>query len=221
LTGYPGSGKTILSANFIYEGATRYGEPGVYACFAESKKTFIREMNKFGWDFEALTHENHFAILDLSIASDIDIQSSLNLIMEAVMKIHARRLVIDSITALSVGLKSRLEKRQLIRLLYKLVQKVDCTTIMITDMPWGTERIGEDIEEFIVDGIILLQGRYDEMGLLRRQLRVLKMRETEHALGTFEYKIEKNGIEIDVEPKVKGRSRTREHRGRKLTVEEA
>ncbi|MBS7620371.1 hypothetical protein KEJ21_06995 [Candidatus Bathyarchaeota archaeon] len=55
LTGGPGVGKTILSARFIYEGATKYGDPGVYACFAETKKTFIRNMQNFDVNFETLT----------------------------------------------------------------------------------------------------------------------------------------------------------------------
>jgi len=195
-TGCPGAGKTTLSARFIYEGATTYGEHGVYACFAESKKMFMREMARFGWDFEDLTREKLVSILDLSIATEIEVQMVLNQIMDAVMRNRAKRLVVDSITALSVGLKSTLERRRLIRLLYKLVQKAGCTTIMITDMPWGTEKIGEGMEELIADGIVLFQSRYDETGLLRRYLRILKMRATKHVLETLEYSIGEKGIEI-------------------------
>ncbi|MEB3860231.1 MAG: KaiC domain-containing protein, partial [Desulfurococcales archaeon] len=30
VAGHPGSGKTVFSAKFLYEGATRWGEPGLY-----------------------------------------------------------------------------------------------------------------------------------------------------------------------------------------------
>ena len=51
LAGNPGAGKTILSSNFIYQGAL-LDEPGVYACFAETRKRLIQDMKKFGIDFE-------------------------------------------------------------------------------------------------------------------------------------------------------------------------
>ena len=41
LAGNPGAGKTILSSNFIYDGALNHDEPEVYACFAETRKRLI------------------------------------------------------------------------------------------------------------------------------------------------------------------------------------
>jgi len=41
LAGNPGPGKTILSSNFIYSGAILDEEPGVYACFAETRRRLI------------------------------------------------------------------------------------------------------------------------------------------------------------------------------------
>jgi circadian clock protein KaiC len=196
LAGGPGAGKTILSAKFLHEGALQYGEPGVYVCFAETKRMFIRDMKNFGMDFEALALENRVSILDLSIGAEIEVQSALNQIMEAVTSIRARRLVIDSITAMSMGLKSELEKRRMIHLLYKIIQNLGCTTIMITDMPYGTSRIGGGIEEFIADGIVMMQTSYDNGGVLKRHLRILKMRGTNHGHKTYEYTIRNNGVEI-------------------------
>ncbi|MCL6578980.1 MAG: AAA family ATPase [Candidatus Bathyarchaeota archaeon] len=198
LAGGPGAGKTILSAKFLHEGALKYGEPGVYVCFAETKRMFIRDMKNFGMDFEALALENRVSILDLSIGAEIEVQSALNQIMEAVTSIRARRLVIDSITAMSVGLKSELEKRRMIHLLYRIIQNSGCTTIMITDMPYGTNRIGGGIEEFIADGIMMMQTSYNSEGVLRRHLRILKMRGTNHGQKTYEYTIGDNGVEINV-----------------------
>jgi len=38
LAGAPGTGKTIFSAKFIYEGAVRYDEPGVFLNFLRLRK---------------------------------------------------------------------------------------------------------------------------------------------------------------------------------------
>ncbi len=197
LTGGPGAGKTILSAKYIHEGATKYGEPGVYACFAETSRTFMTVLRTFGMDFQALTLEKSVSILDLYIGSEIEVQLALNKILDAVTSLHARRLVIDSVTAMSIGLKGEIEKRNLIHMLYKLIQASGCTTIVITDMPYGTIRIGESAEEFIADGIILMEGHYDDEGVLRRRLRILKMRGTNHTLRTHEYAIDEKGIRIE------------------------
>lgn len=37
LAGNPGTGKTVFGAQFLYRGASVYGEPGVYVSFAESR----------------------------------------------------------------------------------------------------------------------------------------------------------------------------------------
>lgn len=196
LAGNPGAGKTLLSARFIYEGAVKDGEPGVYACFAETKDRFIQNMKMFGMDFESLTSKGMVSILDLSIGTEEEVQSALNLVFEAITKLRARRLVIDSITAMSIGLKNEFEKRYLIRLLYRLIQRTGCTTITVTDIPWGSQRIGESVEEFVADGIILMENRYDDDGVLRRYIKVLKMRGTNHAKRTYRYVINENGVEI-------------------------
>jgi circadian clock protein KaiC len=190
LAGSPGAGKTVFSAGFIYKGAVDHGEPGVYVCFAESREKFLRDMKRFGMDFEPLIRKGKVAVLDLSLGTEVDVQSALNQILEAITTLGAKRLVIDSITGVFAGVKSELEKRHILRLIYRLVQKTGCTTIIIADMPWGSKTIGSGIEEFIADGIILMESQYND-GTLERRIRVLKMRGTEHTMKTHKYRIDK------------------------------
>ncbi|MEM2046919.1 MAG: ATPase domain-containing protein, partial [Candidatus Jordarchaeales archaeon] len=44
LSGPPGSGKSVMSAQFIYNGAVKYGEAGLYVNFSESRGDFMRNM---------------------------------------------------------------------------------------------------------------------------------------------------------------------------------
>ena len=198
LAGSPGAGKTVLSAGFVYRGAVDYGEPGVYVCFAESRDKFIRDMKNFGMDFEPLIRKGKVAVLDLSLGTEVDVQSALSQILEAVTSLGAKRLVIDSITGVFAGVKSELEKRHILRLLYRLVQKTGCTTVVIADMPWGSGKIGSGIEEFIADGIILMESQFNN-GTLKRHIKVLKMRGTEHTLKAHKYSISREGI-ADITP---------------------
>jgi len=197
LAGNPGAGKTILSSNFIYQGALN-DEPGVYACLAETRKRLIQDMRKFDIDFEPLIRRRKIEVLDLSIGSETEVQSSLNQIFEAITTLRAKRLVVDSIAAMAMGLETEFEKRHLIRLLYRLILKTGCTTLAITDIPWNSQKIGESIEEFVADGIVLMEHFYDESTYLKRQLRITKMRGTNHSRKTHRYTISAEGLDIEM-----------------------
>ena len=196
LAGNPGAGKTILSSRFIYEGALN-DYPGVYACFAETRKRLIQDMKKFGIDFEPLIRRRKLEILDLSIGSETEVQSALNQIFETITTLRAKRLVVDSIAAMAMGFETEFEKRHLIRLLYRLILKTGCTTIAITDIPWNSDKIGESIEEFVADGVILMEHHYDEVETLKRHIRITKMRGTNHSRKTHKYIINESGLKID------------------------
>lgn len=197
IAGNPGAGKTILSSKFIYD-SVKNGEPGVYACFAETRSRLIQDMSKFDIDFDSMIRRRKIEVLDLSIGSETDVQSALNLIFETINSLKATHLVIDSIAAMAMGLETDFEKRHLIRLLYRLILKTGCTTIAITDIPWNTNRIGESIEEFVADGIILMEHYYDEDDNLKRRLRITKMRGTNHSKKTHTYTIDEKGLQIIV-----------------------
>jgi len=196
VAGSPGAGKTTFAAQFLYEGASKLGERGIYVCFAETRNSLVRNLLRFGWDFEKLEREGRVLILDLSTTKESGIQSNLNLILDKINDMGAKRLVIDSFTAFSMALGEPADIRFLIHLLYRFLQKIGCTTIMISDTPWGSQRIGSGVEEFIADGIILMQTQFDENGNLRRTLSILKMRSTNHSRKTHEYEITDSGIQI-------------------------
>jgi circadian clock protein KaiC len=196
IAGGPGAGKTTFSAQFLYEGAVRFGEKGVYACFAETRNSFLRAMLRFGWNFERLESEGMCAILDLSTSKEAGIQSNLDVILSQVTSMKAKRLVIDSFTAMSMALKEAIDIRYLVHLLYQFLQKVGCTTILISDTPWGSEKIGSGIEEFIADGIMLMNTYFDEEGISKREIRIIKMRSTNHSGRTHKYVITDKGVDI-------------------------
>jgi len=198
IAGSPGAGKTTFAAQFLLTGAQNAYERGVYVCFAETKTTLIKNLQRFGWDFQALESQGKVAILDLTTTEEPGIQANLNTILETIRKLEAKRLVIDSFTAFSMAISQPANIRFLIHLLYKFLQRIGCTTIVITDVPWGTQRIGSGVEEFIADGIILMESYFDGNGELKRRMRILKMRATDHSRMTHEYEITPDGIRIHV-----------------------
>jgi len=162
VAGSPGAGKTTVAAQFIFEGITQFKERGLYVCFAETKDSLVRNLLRFGWDFRKLERQGKIGILDLSTTKEPGIQSNLNLILDKINDMDAKRLVIDSFTAFSMALTEPTDIRFLIHLLYRFLQKVGCTTIMISDTPWGSQRIGSGVGEFIADWIILMQTKFSK-----------------------------------------------------------
>ena len=65
VAGGSGSGKTIFSTQFIYNGASQYGEKGVYATFEEDSRTLKRNMLRFGFDLGELEQKSAIRVVDL------------------------------------------------------------------------------------------------------------------------------------------------------------
>lgn len=196
LVGYPGAGKTIFSGQFIHDGAAKHGARGVYACFCETKQTFMRNMLRFGWDFERLESDKRIVVLDLAVTREAGLQTNLNTLMESMTSLNASRLVIDSFSAVSMALKEGIDTRVLIHLLYKFLKRSNCVSILVLDQRWGSDLIGQGISEFVADGIIRLETYFDKEKRLRRRLRILKMRGTNHTMIPHDYEITDEGFEI-------------------------
>ena len=176
VAGNPGTGKTIFSAQFIYCGATEYGENGVYVSFAESRESFIENMKQFGFDFEKLESEGKFSYLDFLTVREAAISAILDVILKEIERLKAKRLVIDSFSALSQAFEREFDARIFIHaILSRIVRQIGCTTILIDEIPYETGRIGGGMEEFVADGIILLRAIEQDERLFR-DLLIKKMR---------------------------------------------
>ena len=186
LAGNPGTGKTILSAKFLYHGAVEYNESGVYFSSAESKEVFFKTMKIYGFDFEKLEREGKFNFLDflaakeklsnMLVLKEPAAHVIINEIIEAVDMVRAKRLVIDSFTALAQSFKDLDEVRMVTnRVLSRVIRRMGCTTILIEEVPYGEQRIGFGVEEFIADGVLVLRTSGFE-GYRLRELEIPKMR---------------------------------------------
>ena len=57
VSGGAGSGKTILATTFIYEGARKFGEPGLLVTVEDNLKNIVWNMENFGWDIKIWSEE--------------------------------------------------------------------------------------------------------------------------------------------------------------------
>ena len=54
IAGGPGSGKTLMSMEFLIRGSTNYGEPGVFMAFEETAEELAQNVASLGFDLNAL-----------------------------------------------------------------------------------------------------------------------------------------------------------------------
>lgn len=176
LAGEPGTGKTTFAAHFLYRGAIDHNERGVYVSFIEDRRTFINNMRGLGFDFEELEREGKFRFLEMLTIKEVGVPEALDLILKEMMDFGAQRLVLDSFTALAQAIEEPHEVRIILHsFLNKVIKFRECTTVIITEKPYGAVGVGLGVEEFVADCVILLKrGWFEERPI--RELEVLKSR---------------------------------------------
>jgi len=195
LAGTTGSGKTTFCVEFIYNGAIKYGENGVYATFEEDEKSLKRNMAKFGYDLEKLESEGKVSIIGLEAMRGAGFNANIGFILERVKVLNAKRLVVDSLTALLTSCEEKFEYRTLMHLFYKILKQFECTTIMTCSVPTGLQTFGLGIEEFIADSVLTLESRVYGSELKTRFM-IRKMRGTAHSKKYHDVMISDEGLKI-------------------------
>ena len=219
LSGGPGTGKTIFGLQFICSNALK--EPGVYVTLEQTSEELREQMKQFGMDIERLEDKNKISILQIE---EVDIERILRMVESEVKRINAKRLVIDSHTALMdfastfkegirelssyiIYLKETLGfgpgEREIIRKTAKktidFYKKLGCTTLLISEVSKEGEFSKDGVTEYLVDGIISLNFLSEGFP---RSLNIRKMRRTKHGLDAYPVEISKEGLIVKKSPKI-------------------
>ena len=192
LSGTCGTGKTIASLQFLWYGV-QHGENGVYISFEESVKQVKESAKEFGWDLEKAEKEGKLIMIRYD---PFHVEDVIDIIISSVRKINAKRLVIDSISALGMYIRDPTEIRRSIYTLVSNIYKLGCTTILISEiLPDQLELSRFGVEEFLADGVIVFY--YTRINTyFARAITIWKMRYTQHSQRIHPYKITKEGIVV-------------------------
>jgi len=102
LAGNPGSGKTVFATKFLSTGITDYDELGIYVSFGETKGTLVQNMTRqFGPEVGKSLKSEKLIFLEYTVMTDIGLEAILKTIADEVRKTGAKRLVIDSYSAMA------------------------------------------------------------------------------------------------------------------------
>jgi circadian clock protein KaiC len=196
LVGHPGSGKTLLSSQFLFNGAARFQEPGVYVSFAENREAFLRNMRRTRMDFERLEKDGLFKFLDFITVKEQGIDQILTTIIGEIDQMKAKRLVIDSFSAMAQAFSERIDARIILHtVLGRMTRLNGVTTLLVSEKPLGSKDLGGGMEEFVSDAVIVLTHSL-ERGFLVRNLDIVKMRGTRTIRTRLHYDIGDNGMVV-------------------------
>ena len=221
IAGPSGSGKSILAAAFLAEGA-RLGETSVVAAFEQhpAKKTRTPVL-------ASLIASGALTVINTG-SPDLSVDEIIVLLVNEIRRTKATRVLIDSLSGFEIALAPtfREEFRESMLRLVATLTDAHVTVVMTCELedrysdlrfsPYGTA--------FLTDAIIVQ--RYIEVeSRLRRLIAVVKMRASTHSDELREYTIDKSGIQIgnmliDQEGLLGGRpTQKRETRGQRTDLE--
>jgi len=216
IIGGPGSGKTILTAQFLYKGMNGGQENAVYVSLDESKENFYSEMSQFGWDFRKAEGERKFAFVDATRMSRVamlkeklykeesrslrgkllSVDKLIEEIQAKISQTGAKRVAVDTLAALVYRFPDPIERRNTIVDLIESLGDLKVTSLVTTELGYLGQFERHSLEEeFLVHGVIMMQTLFSG-GTTTRALQVEKMRGAKVNPSLVPYSIDRNGVEV-------------------------
>ena len=191
VAGPSGSGKSILAATFLAEGA-RLGETGVIAAFEQ------RPNRSRGLVLAELIETGRVGVVDTT-AAGLSVDEITMLLVNEINRIQAKRIVIDSLSGFELALAPtfRSEYRESLARMMSALASTGATLLMTSELedrysdlrfsPYGTA--------FMTDAIVVQ--RYVELdSRLQRVMAVVKVRASAHSNELRLFTINDDGIQV-------------------------
>jgi circadian clock protein KaiC len=197
VAGSSGTGKSLLGTQFIVEGL-RQGEPGIVVMFEERPEEYADRAASFGLDLSTPQQEGKLNLLYIR-PLDLSVDETVREIIDAVQKMGAKRLVIDSLAGFEMALAPafRTDFRESLYRMIGALTRIGVTilsTVEVQETFTGLNFSAYAIS-FLSDDILRL--RFVSInGQLRKMMVVIKMRRSAHSVDMREFKITSQGLII-------------------------
>ena len=201
ICGGPGTGKTLLGLEFLVRGATKFNEPGVCLAFEETAEELITNMASLGYDLSALIREKKLMIDYIQVerkyieeTGEYDLEALFIRLRHAIEAVKAKRVLLDTIELLFLGLKDEGVVRSELRRLFHWLKDAGVTSIITAEA--GRDSLTRHgLEEYVADCVIVLDHRVNEQVSTRR-LRIVKYRGSSHGTNEYPFLMDADGVEV-------------------------
>jgi circadian clock protein KaiC len=201
ICGGPGTGKTLFGLEFLVRGAIQFNEPGVCVAFEETADELITNMTSLGYDLSALIRNKKlmidYVLLErkhIEETGEYDLEGLFIRLRHAIDAVKAKRVLLDTIELLFLGLKDEGLVRAELRRLFHWLKDAGVTSVITGEAGADTlTRYG--LEEYVADCVIVLDHRVNEQVSTRR-LRIVKYRGSSHGTNEYPFLMDHDGIEV-------------------------
>jgi circadian clock protein KaiC len=202
ISGPAGSGKSLMSMQYLFNGAKSFNEPGIFVTLEEGSESVKATMNSHGMDIDQMIGAGKLFLIDLGEpetdgrgSSKVNGFRSITELLQNLIKLSkAKRIVIDSVSAIGAFYVSTEEFRRALINFVRFLKSNKITGVLVSEATRNSLTRFE-VEEYIADSFILLDLKEVE-GKLSRTLVVRKMRHTWHDTSMHPFTITTRGIEI-------------------------
>ncbi len=212
VSGPPGSGKSILSAQYLHKGVEE-GDRCLYLTLDKKVEGLLTQTQELGMDFQPAIDKGQIKFLFLNINKKLIYETMTNEILSG----DYERIVLDSITPISempIYIKNQEItdniniidpddaatgdnfpiRRLHLHYIMNALETSTCTSLVTSELPPNSNNLSRDgLSEFLADAVIVLN--YDST-MDRRKLSVMKMRSTKHTLKPQNIEIGYQGLKI-------------------------
>jgi circadian clock protein KaiC len=201
VAGSAGAGKTLFGMEFIYRGATQFGEPGVFMAFEENETELAENVASLGFDLDASIKRNQIMVdfvrverSEIEETGEYDLEGLFIRLNHAIEKVKAKRVVLDTLEALFAALPNEGVLRAEMRRLFRWLKERGVTAVITAERGSGAlTRHG--LEEYVSDCVILLDHRVIEQ-MSTRRMRVVKYRGSAHGTNEYPFLIDTQGLSV-------------------------
>ncbi len=202
ICGEAGSGKTLMSLEFIIRGATEFNEPGVFMAFEEKSEELAMNVNSLGFDLKKLQADKkvrvdhvHIDRTEIEETGEYDLEGLFIRLGFAIDSIGAKRVVLDTLENLFSGLANEAILRAELRRLFTWLKDKGVTAIITGERGESTALTRQGLEEYVSDCVILLDHRVENQ-ISTRRLRIVKYRGSIHGTNEYPFLIDEEGISV-------------------------
>ncbi len=226
VAGKSGTMKSSVAFNILYHEVLNNNSNGMYISLEQSSTSLLNHLIALGYDLSKInlvilsdigkldeaiqtmlsTDEGVLIVTDVGairkqlgdVTRTSPNENWMNALINLTLKIdeteECKVLILDSLAALYSLAKMDHPRTELYHL-FEFFRERDITTLLISEMHDDTNFGEFDVEDFLADGIIHMS-RIEKSGRVVRNLRIVKMRQTQCSLDRYEFEKAGNKFRI-------------------------
>ncbi len=201
IEGDPGAGKTTLGLQVLLAGKER-GESGMYVSLSETREELGAVARSHGWSLDGVSI-TELAPSEESLSpeaentmfhpSELELGETTRLVLREVEQTRPRLVVFDSLSEMRLLAQNPLRYRRQILSLKQFFTGRQCTVLLLDDR---TSDVSDLQLQSIAHGVLSLERRSPEYGVMQRRLQILKMRGKPFRPGYHDYAIAHGGLRV-------------------------